>query len=628
MKKLFLPLTLIGAVAIVFVIFIFGGAEKEKNYQAPPIESVTEESYDTIVIGGEPEGVAAAVSAARNGSKTLLVAKRDGLGGLMTYGMLNYIDMVYGIDNKKAIGGIFAEWHKMVGGKDAFAIDKGKQAFLDLVLAEENLTLMLETDLKDAIVEEGKVASGAVLERNGETFKVTGNKIIDATQSANYAVMAGAPYYKGGGDLNMPDRKMAVTLMIHLKGIDWDGIRKAAKNEVLGPAGLNETVAWGFGELHYAYKPVEKNTRLRGLNIARIQKDDGPDQFYINALQIFGVDGTNQEDIEKALAKGERETKHIVDFLRKNLPGFKNAEIASIPDELYIRETRHIKSEYMLQMSDVWTNSDFWDGIAYGGYPVDVQATSINDYGQVVASPTQYSIPFRSTVPLEVENLLVVSRSAGYSSLAAGSARIIPTGMAVGEAGGVAAALANEHNVTFREMSENEGLVGRMRNQLMEQGAKVKHFDIGYPYEGKWYDESLQFLLNYGLIAGGYDNNLHVEENLDRNHMRKVLQNGLYRGNMEAYKKYAQPLKDNLPANGSNGKVFTRDGLASYLIKTFTGKEPSAHPWDQALDLGLIDDTIHSRLAKDQVLKRMHGYYIAAEVLQNYIETKENAQAD
>ena len=52
--------------------------------------------YDVIVIGGEPEGVAAAVSAARNGAKTLLVEKREELGGLFTYGMLNFLDIPQG----------------------------------------------------------------------------------------------------------------------------------------------------------------------------------------------------------------------------------------------------------------------------------------------------------------------------------------------------------------------------------------------------------------------------------------------------------------------------------------------------------------------------------------------------
>lgn len=52
--------------------------------------------YDVVVIGGEPEGVAAAVSAARNGAEVLLVEERNGLGGLMTFGKLNFICRIFG----------------------------------------------------------------------------------------------------------------------------------------------------------------------------------------------------------------------------------------------------------------------------------------------------------------------------------------------------------------------------------------------------------------------------------------------------------------------------------------------------------------------------------------------------
>ena len=81
-------------------------------------------------------------------------------------------------------------------------------------------------------------------------------------------------------------------------------------------------------------------------------------------------------------------------------------------------------------------NRDQWDKIAIGAYPVDVQPTATQTYGTVIGSPDRYAVPFRSLVPLKVDNLLVVGRSASYTSLAAGSARVIPLGMAEGEAAG------------------------------------------------------------------------------------------------------------------------------------------------------------------------------------------------
>ncbi|GEL78653.1 FAD-dependent oxidoreductase [Tenuibacillus multivorans] len=621
MKK-YIYIALIIVVVVGAVAWV-GNYEQSLNtdYEPPEMDELTETEYDVVVVGGEPEGVAAAVSAARNGAETLLIEKRDGLGGLMTYGMLNYIDMVNGIGGESAIGGIFAEWHEIVGGEIAFDIERGKDAFMHLVLSEPNLTLTLETDVQDAMVGGDQTVTGAVVLRDDETFEVQGQRFIDATQDADFAVKAGAPYFKGGGDINMPDRNMAVTLMIHLEGVDWSGVKRAAQEEVFGPGTVTDNVAWGFSELHYDYQPVEENTRLRGLNLVRVKDVDGSEDFYINALQIFDVDGTDPEENAAAIEKGKRETEHVVEYLRENFPGFENAEIASYPSELYVRETRHVISEYMLPMSDVWTHRDHWDSIAYGGYPVDVQATSVDDYGYVLSSPNQYAIPFRSTVPLEVENLIVVSRSAGYSSLAAGSARIIPSGMAVGEAGGAAAQLSLERDMTFRELSHSESDIEDLREGLLAQGAKVEHFSIDYPYKGEWYDEAVQFLMDYGLVVAGYDNDLQVDEALNRQHFINLILNGLKRINEDAYNQYIAAVKAPSAADESFGEgTFTRDGLAEYLLDVFIEGESFGEPWNQLLEFGLIDGDIYEMIPNDAELDRKHGYYIAAHVLQQYVE--------
>src|SRR5690625_1831810 len=69
------------------------------------------DTYDVIVVGGEPEGVAAAVSAARNGAKTLIIEHRDAFGGLFTYGFLNFLDIPQGEDGASVSKGIYEEWH-------------------------------------------------------------------------------------------------------------------------------------------------------------------------------------------------------------------------------------------------------------------------------------------------------------------------------------------------------------------------------------------------------------------------------------------------------------------------------------------------------------------------------------
>lgn len=80
--------------------------------------------------------------------------------------------------------------------------------------------------------------------------------------------------------------------------------------------------------------------------------------------------------------------------------------------------------------------------------------------GIILGNPDRYGVPFRCLVPVDIDGMLVVGRSASYTSLAAGSARVIPLGMAEGDAAGVAAAYGiNNKRVSDRSV--------RMRMQLL-----------------------------------------------------------------------------------------------------------------------------------------------------------------
>lgn len=101
-------------------------------------------------------------------------------------------------------------------------------------------------------------------------------------------------------------------------------------------------------------------------------------------------------------------------------------------------------------MADLMENRDHWDAIAYGSYEVDIQSLDVNNKGSILMVPKQYGVPFRSLVPLNVDGLLVVGRAASFDALPHGSARVIPLGMATGEAAGAAVKLAMERGVTLR----------------------------------------------------------------------------------------------------------------------------------------------------------------------------------
>ena len=585
-----------------------------ESFEKPETVESFDEQYDVIVIGGEPEGVAAAVMAARSGSKTLLIEKREDLGGLFTFGIMNFLDIPQSPETRHISRGIFKEWHALVGKDNGFNIEEAKAAFKQLVFAEENLTLSVSTTVEQTILT-GNTLTGVNIRNDHGTYIVNAKAFIDATQDADIAVMANVPYFVGGQDIGIEDKKMAVTLMLHLKNVDWKKVKKTAESGKFGEADVMKSVAWGFTDLHYMYPPIEENTRLRGLNLVKMGDD-----YYINALQIFDVDGLSETAKAEAIEKGKRETAHIVDYLRQEFGGFENAEIASFPTELYVRETRHILAEYQLPMSDVWKNSDHWDNIGYGAYPVDVQAQTPRDYGYVISTPDQYAIPFRSLVPLEVDGLLVVGRSAGYSSLVAGSARIVPTGMVTGDAAGIAASLAVEKGVSFSDLSTDEALIEQLRKNMKQHGGFVKSIDASYPYEGEWFDQSIQTLINYGLVIGGYDNDLFVEKQVTAHNFMNMLRGAITRPQTEKTAEHNEQLQ--LTYNEifyQENRPLDLNKASNILAKIFLDQPADEGNWQRLIDVGIISKTTAENInLENDTLIAQEMFAICADVI-NYI---------
>ncbi len=480
--------------------------------------------YDVIVIGGEPEGIAAAVSAARNGSKVLLVDHRSKLGGLLTVSEMNIIDFVKNHSGDDISLGIFKEFHKMIGGTLTADIETSVKAFNTLVSKEPNITLKLNTTVTAAVVTD-EVIKNVTLKTGTFEKTFTATNFIDATADADFSTYVGVPYTYGNADIGKPDTKMAVTLMMHFENVDWAKMTNYVNANKL--ATVYKDSAWGFWDFVADYEEGEPNTNLRGLNVGRDKSGD----VYINALQIFNVNGVDPIEKTKAIEVGRRETANILKWLRKELPGFENATIAGYPEELYVRETRHIESLYKLSIVDVFENRDQWDKIAFGGYPVDMQATDKNTPNLVVVNPNQYAIPFRAIVPINIKNLLVTSKASGYESLAAGSARVIPTGMAVGEAGGLASSISVKNGVNFHEMSENTGLISLLQSTLRKNGAYLPQTsNLSFPYQNAPFYEDMKELYTKGFLHLDYSNNLNensvVTEKDFYEDMLQILPNG------------------------------------------------------------------------------------------------------
>lgn len=491
----------------------------DRTVNTPQIANV---DYDVIVVGGDPEGVCAAVSSARNDLKTLLIEDDEALGGLMTLGKLNFIDICESRDGSILTQGLFMEFYEGVGGT-AFDVEKAKTFFYDWITNEKNATLKLNTKFIAPVMEDDCITGVVVEEENGEQVTYTAARIIDATVDADVAAAAGAPYTIAGEDIGERDRHMGVTLVFELSGVDWDKVVNYLENDNNAGTGATEKTAWGYTREGYAYEPQDELMRLRGFNVAR--QDNG--NVLVNALIIFGVDAMSEESKAQGIARAQKELEYIVPYVQQNFIGFEQAQLVGTASQLYVRESRHIVGEYQLTIDDVLENRDQWDKIAIVAYPADIQPTAGQTYGTVIGSPDRYAIPFRCLVPLHVENLLVIGRSASYTSLAAGSARVIPVGMAEGEAAGVAAAYSLDKQSSFREMSQNEKAIASVQKQLKKQGAYLDDFEVHEDFMEHWAYSGVKVIRSLGLLDGGYSNDYRLDEAMGKWRLQNMINNSM-----------------------------------------------------------------------------------------------------
>ena len=543
MKKKFSALVAM----LLIVTMLFSGCSGGDTTTAEPEslptftnEGAADSDYDVIVVGSDPEGIAAALSAARNGMKTLLLSKDSTPGGLYTLGALNFIDVPETRDGTLLVGGIYEEFVNAVGGS-GFDIVNAANVFNDMLTAEDNLTVRYGAKFQEPVMNGNTITGVTVLEEGDMLVTYNAPYIIDATQDGDVAAAAGAPYTYAGEDIGERDREMGVTLVFRVSGVNWDSMCryltiKRGIGEIFNKStsmGVSGNTAWGFSDEGYAYEPSDEAMRLRGFNMAK--QDNG--DVLVNALLIFDVDPLDEASREEGIARAKAELENIIPYLQDEFWGFGDCELAGTAEDLYVRESRHITCEYNLTIDDVLENRDQDDRIAVTSYPVDVQPTKTQTYGTVVGYPDQYAVGYKSLVPQDVDGLLVVGRAAGYTSLAAGSARIVPTGMACGEAAGVAVAVAKAQSATPRDLVDDDAAIAEIQEKLTAQGAKLDHTQTHEEVMDHWAYPGVKVLRSLGVLDGGYDNNYYLDDTITMNRYQNMVNNAVKKAGFELSEK-------------------------------------------------------------------------------------------
>lgn len=609
---------------------IFAGCSSDTATENAPeaVEEITitnEEnvptSYDCIVVDGSPEGITAAISAARNGLSTLLICQDEALGGLYTLGELNYIDVPESRDGTVLVEGIYKEFYDAVGGS-GFDVTVAKNTFYEMVQAEDNITLRVQSKFVEPVLD-GHAVTGVIVEEDGERVTYTAPVVIDATPDGDVCAAAGCDYTFAGEDIGERDREMGVTLVFRLSGVDWEKVSEFVQTpedgESTAEGGVNGNLAWGYSTEGYAYEPEDDAMRLRGFNIARQANGD----VLINALVIFDVDALDAESRAEGIARGQKELPRIVEYMNENCVGFEKAELVDTAEQLYVRETRHIRCEDTLTIDDVLENRSQEAAIAVSNYPVDVQATKTQTYGTVVGFPDQYEIGLGSLIPQNIDGLMIVGRAAGYTSMAAGSARIVPTGMACAQAAGVAArvALEDESIRVLRDLLASDADIAEIQQLLRDQGARLDHTETHEAVMDHWAYDGLKVIRSMGFADGGYDNDYRLDETVSGPRFANMMNT--------VVKKSGLALEPRIAVNEETNNEEMLTALAEKVVAL----DGSAAPADFAASVqflqarNILDATLAENFADPSATADAASCYMLAARLYEYLLTLPGASA-
>jgi len=422
-------------------------------------------NYDVIVCGGGPAGFIVAIAAARAGARTLLIERYGFLGGTATAAMMVEFGSIY--DGRQVIvGGIAHEFmHRLAetGGVNARAMEPTHSMIFDpecmisvsqeMVLAS-GAELLLHALVVGPLVEDG-IVRGVIVESKSGREALRGRVMIDATGDGDVAARAGAKFALGReGD----GRMQPVTLEVILGNVDVTRIPCTARDLMPAIAAARARGEWPI--------PTE-----RIFSWGRVRKRGAPDNlqsafFFINGTNCLDVDGTSARSLTRAEIETRRQVDALVVFLRRHAPGFENCYVDRVAAQVGVRETRRILGDYTLTREDVLAARHFPDGVVPACNSIDVHDEEGRDFAhEYLKGGTHYQIPYRCFLPAGLEGLLVSGRCISADRAALGSARVMVVCMPMGEACGVAAALAAARNCTPREVPAAE-----IRTRLRQGG--------------------------------------------------------------------------------------------------------------------------------------------------------------
>jgi hypothetical protein len=422
-------------------------------------------------MGAGVAGIAAAIGAARNGSKTLLVERDGCVGGTATTGLMAVFMGV----NLDVLKGTFAELVRRLEGKGGIFVAENSAFDPETLkyvaeewLLEEKVHLLYHASFSDVLIS-GTSVKGVVLQLKEGRRSILAKVLIDTTGDADVAAAADVEFQAA-------THVQPMTSIFRMDKIDTPKVIEYIESHQDQFFSLKGQKTWhvdrtppvftvgGFFEL------IKKARESGELYLPHDSIWLGPlpreGQYFINTTRIQELSGTSSFDLSKAEIDMRKQAWSVASFLKKNIPGFEHAEMLDIAVRIGVRETRRIAGEYILASEDLYRGAKFDDVIAVYDFPMDIHGPTgqeeTHDWGVIDGN---YEIPYRVLLPKKIDNLLVGGRCISSDTKAHGSTRAMPCCMATGEAAGVAASIACKSGKFPRNIDVRE-----LQKLLKEQG--------------------------------------------------------------------------------------------------------------------------------------------------------------
>lgn len=414
---------------------------------------------DVIVIGGGPAGFAAAVNSARNGARTMLVEQSGDVGGVATTGLMSHW-------TGNTSGGFYEELlensydplqDREMPARQVINPEKLKGVMLDMLEAA-GVILELYTFACDVIIEDNLV-KGIIVESKSGREVIFAEIVIDASGDGDIAAKAGVPYNKGREE----DGKMQpMTLMFKVGGVDL--------SRGVFPGGFEESFEVPNGDL----QTLGREQLPFPAGHVLLYRSSLPGIVTCNMTNCIEVDGTNAEDLTKATKECRKQIPIIVEFLKKEVPGFENCYVISSASIIGVRETRHFKGEYTLTKEDILEAKIFEDWVvtkAHFNFDVhNISGSGLDATGaqREFKQNKGYTIPYRSLLPTVIDNILLAGRDISGTHLAHSNFRVMPICVNMGMAAGIAAALCVKKHMIPRKLDVRE-----IQRILLDNGVTI-----------------------------------------------------------------------------------------------------------------------------------------------------------